>query len=105
MFQIKSPELSMDTTQFPLEFQEENCVYPRAIAPPSEYTGKRGKYERECNSIGWTLAWMNPHIRGNRGLIQRAVDSWRNTRDDRALHSRKVRRDEISSTSGSESSR
>ncbi|CEP21183.1 unnamed protein product [Cyberlindnera jadinii] len=93
-FEIKCPIEPMNSNNFPTEFLVDNCVYPRAMAPPHVYTGKRGKYEHECNTIGWTLAWMNPKLRKHRGLIQRAVDSWRNTRRDTSLHSRKVRREE-----------
>jgi hypothetical protein len=74
------------------EFKSDNCIYPRAAVPPEEYTGNRQKYETECNCIGWCLAYLNPALRRQRGLIQRAVDSWRNTNADPAFRSRRVRR-------------
>jgi hypothetical protein len=49
-------------------------------------------YETECNTVGWALAELNPCLRGKRGLIQRAVDSWRNSNQDPRLRSRRVRR-------------
>lgn len=75
------------------KFLRENCVYPGAMCPPEEYQGKRGNYERECNIIGWKLSALNPEISGRRGLIQRAVDSWRNTRSDVQIRSRRVRKE------------
>jgi hypothetical protein len=42
--------------------------------------------------VGWALAQLNPCLRGKRGLIQRAVDSWRNSNQDPRLRSRRVRR-------------
>jgi hypothetical protein len=93
IFVVKYPFQGVDTQTLPEDFLRTNCVYPRAMAPPHEYSGKRGKYERDCNIIGWTLAWFNPKIRGHRGIIQRAVDSWRNTRPDKTMRSRKARRE------------
>ncbi|OLL23715.1 hypothetical protein NEOLI_005393, partial [Neolecta irregularis DAH-3] len=72
------------------DFKVENCIYPRAHCAPEEYNGNRHGYETECNKIGWQLAWLNPCLRGKRGLIQRAVDSWRNR--DPKLRSRRVKR-------------
>lgn len=74
------------------EFKRINCIYPRATVPPSEYKGNRQKYETECNYIGWCLAALNPILQGQRGLIQRAVDSWRNTNANLSMRSRRVRR-------------
>ncbi|KAI8337938.1 hypothetical protein BC941DRAFT_28737 [Chlamydoabsidia padenii] len=59
-------------------FQLDNCVYPRANVPQEKYQGNRWDYETQCNVLGWKLAWMNPDLVGKRGLIQRAVDSYRN---------------------------
>ena len=73
-------------------FKEENCVYPRACGPKESYRGNRLVYETECNTVGWALAELNPCLRGKRGLIQRAVDSWRNSNSDSKLRSRRVRR-------------
>jgi len=74
------------------EFRTENCVYPRACCGKDQYRGNRLVYETECNTVGWALAELNPCLRGKRGLIQRAVDSWRNSNQDPRLRSRRVRR-------------
>ncbi|KAL2062500.1 hypothetical protein VTL71DRAFT_6766 [Oculimacula yallundae] len=74
------------------EFKTENCVYPRACCSKDQYRGNRLVYENECNTVGWALAELNPCLRGKRGLIQRAVDSWRNSNQDPRLRSRRVRR-------------
>jgi hypothetical protein len=74
------------------EFKTENCVYPRACCSKDQYRGNRLIYESECNTVGWALAELNPCLRGKRGLIQRAVDSWRNSNQDPRLRSRRVRR-------------
>ncbi|KAJ5191299.1 uncharacterized protein N7498_010284 [Penicillium cinerascens] len=74
------------------EFKTENCVYPRACCSKDQYRGNRLVYETECNAVGWALAELNPALRGKRGLIQRAVDSWRNSNQDPRLRSRRVRR-------------
>lgn len=61
------------------DFKSANCVYPRANISREEYHGNRWAYENECNQLGWKLAWLNvEEIAGKRGLIQRAVDSYRN---------------------------
>lgn len=73
-------------------FKTENCVYPRACCSKDQYKGNRLVYETECNAVGWALAQLNPALRGKRGLIQRAVDSWRNSNQDPRLRSRRVRR-------------
>ncbi|KAF2745519.1 hypothetical protein M011DRAFT_406582 [Sporormia fimetaria CBS 119925] len=73
-------------------FKTDNCVYPRACCPKDQYKGNRLAYETECNTVGWALAELNPCLRGKRGLIQRAVDSWRNSNQDPRLRSRRVRR-------------
>ncbi|KAJ5913347.1 hypothetical protein N7504_002230 [Penicillium tannophilum] len=74
------------------DFKTENCVYPRACCNKDQYRGNRLVYETECNAVGWALAELNPALRGKRGLIQRAVDSWRNSNQDPRLRSRRVRR-------------
>lgn len=74
------------------DFKTENCVYPRACCSKDQYRGNRLVYETECNAVGWALAELNPALRGKRGLIQRAVDSWRNSNQDPRLRSRRVRR-------------
>lgn len=83
---------TIDISYLSNDFKKENCIYPRATVPPSEYTGNRQKYETECNCIGWCLSHLNPALRGQRGLIQRAVDSWRNTNADPSFRSRRVKR-------------
>lgn len=75
------------------EFLKSNTVYKRAIsADPSVSKGTRHKYEKECNELGWQLSFLNPDLRDSRGLLQRAVDSWRNTRTDVKYRSRRVRK-------------
>lgn len=74
------------------EFKSANCVYPRACCSKEQYKGNRLHYESECNAVGWALAQLNPSLREKRGLIQRAVDSWRNSNQDARLRSRRVRR-------------
>jgi hypothetical protein len=74
------------------DFKTENCVYPRACCSKDQYRGNRLVYETECNAVGWALAELNPALRAKRGLIQRAVDSWRNSNQDPRLRSRRVRR-------------
>ncbi|ORZ25831.1 hypothetical protein BCR42DRAFT_401019 [Absidia repens] len=73
------------------KFKTENCVYPRANLPKDQYKGNRWSYETECNVLGWKLAWLNRvDISGKRGLIQRAVDSYRNRYP--SMRSRRVAR-------------
>lgn len=74
------------------EFKLENCVYPRAYCKEEDYKGNRLVYETECNTVGWALAKLNQILRGKRGLVQRAVDSWRNSNQDPRFRSRRVRR-------------
>ncbi|ORX43096.1 hypothetical protein DM01DRAFT_1340869 [Hesseltinella vesiculosa] len=75
------------------EFKQENCVYPRAHLPRDQYQGNRWAYETECNRLGWKLAYLNKdEIAGKRGLIQRAVDSYRNRYP--SMRSRRVARQE-----------
>ncbi|KAI8381348.1 uncharacterized protein BYT42DRAFT_545250 [Radiomyces spectabilis] len=74
-------------------FKKENCVYPRANLPRETYRGNRWAYETECNILGWKLAWLNKEeLAGKRGLIQRAVDSYRNRYP--SMRSRRVARQE-----------
>lgn len=83
---------TVDTGALSQEFKSENCVYPRACVPKEQYKGNRLNYESDCNQVGWALAELNTCLRGKRGLIQRAVDSWRNSNQDVRLRSRRVRR-------------
>ncbi|QSL66751.1 hypothetical protein MERGE_001137 [Pneumocystis wakefieldiae] len=89
-YTIRGDVETVDLDTLSEEFKQQNCIYPRARVPPEQYTGTRHRYETECNSIGWALAKLNPCLRNKRGLIQRAVDSWRNK--EPSLRSRRVRR-------------
>lgn len=91
-YTIRCDVESIDVSTLTQEFKTENCVYPRACCPKEQYKGNRLHYESECNTVGWALAQLNPCLRGKRGLIQRAVDSWRNSNQDPRLRSRRVRR-------------
>jgi hypothetical protein len=91
-YTIRCDVESVDVNTLSQEFKTENCVYPRACCPKDQYKGNRLHYESECNTVGWALAQLNPPLRGKRGLIQRAVDSWRNSNQDPRLRSRRVRR-------------
>ncbi|KAF8463888.1 hypothetical protein BDZ91DRAFT_660799 [Kalaharituber pfeilii] len=91
-YTIRCDVESVNVDQLSHDFKTENCVYPRACCPKDQYRGNRLVYETECNTVGWALAELNPCLRGKRGLIQRAVDSWRNSNQDPKLRSRRVRR-------------
>ena len=91
-YTIRCDVESVNTDTLSAEFKTENCVYPRACCSKDAYRGNRLQYESECNTVGWALAELNPCLRGKRGLIQRAVDSWRNSNSDPKLRSRRVRR-------------
>lgn len=91
-YTIRCDVESVETNNLAQEFKSENCVYPRACVPRDQYKGNRLNYETDCNQVGWALADLNPCLRGKRGLIQRAVDSWRNSNQDMRLRSRRVRR-------------
>ncbi|KAG4304994.1 hypothetical protein PORY_001669 [Pneumocystis oryctolagi] len=89
-YTIRGDVETVDLDTLSEEFKQQNCIYPRARVPPEQYTGTRHRYETECNSIGWALSKLNPCLRNKRGLIQRAVDSWRNK--EPSLRSRRIRR-------------
>ncbi|OJJ41636.1 hypothetical protein ASPWEDRAFT_278331 [Aspergillus wentii DTO 134E9] len=91
-YTIRCDVESVNVDTLSQEFKTENCVYPRACCSKDQYRGNRLVYETECNAVGWALADLNPALRGKRGLIQRAVDSWRNSNQDPRLRSRRVRR-------------
>lgn len=91
-YTIRCDVESVNVDQLSPDFKNENCVYPRACCGKDQYRGNRLAYETECNTVGWALAELNPCLRGKRGLIQRAVDSWRNSNQDPRLRSRRVRR-------------
>lgn len=91
-YTIRCDVESVNVDNLSPEFKTENCVYPRACCSKDQYRGNRLVYETECNAVGWALADLNHALRGKRGLIQRAVDSWRNSNQDPRLRSRRVRR-------------
>lgn len=91
-YTIRCDVESVNVDTLSQDFKTENCVYPRACCSKDQYRGNRLLYETECNTVGWALADLNPCLRGKRGLIQRAVDSWRNSNRDPKLRSRRVRR-------------
>ncbi|KAJ1556591.1 hypothetical protein HK405_002430, partial [Cladochytrium tenue] len=82
----------VDASQLDLAFRLANCVYPKAVCARSEYTGCRWDYESAVNDAGWRLCWLNPEIRGQRGLIQRAAHCLRNMVPE--LRSRRAARGE-----------
>ena len=91
-YQIRCDVESVVIEELTPEFKTANCVYPGAYSGKEGYKGNRLHYESECNAVGWALAHLNPALREKRGLIQRAVDSWRNSNQDPRLRSRRVRR-------------
>lgn len=91
-YTIRCDVESVNVEELSPEFKSNNCVYPRACCGKDQYKGNRLHYESECNAVGWALAQLNPNLREKRGLIQRAVDSWRNSNQDVRLRSRRVRR-------------
>lgn len=91
-YTIRCDVESVNVEELSQEFKSANCVYPRACCGKDQYKGNRLHYESECNAVGWALAQLNPPLREKRGLIQRAVDSWRNSNQDVRLRSRRVRR-------------
>ena len=97
-YTIRCDVESVNADALEKSFKESNCVYPRAFCEKGKYTGNRLQYETECNTVGWSLAELNPCLREKRGLIQRAVDSWRNSNQDSRLRSRRVRRMNKSNT-------
>ncbi|KAK9763037.1 hypothetical protein K7432_010664 [Basidiobolus ranarum] len=92
-YEIRTDVERIDLEELEHKFKQDNCVYPRAFCSKEEYKGNRWSYETECNQLGWKLAYLNPdQIGGKRGLIQRAVDSYRNRYP--GLRSRRVTRQE-----------
>ncbi|KAK9477940.1 hypothetical protein V1514DRAFT_94186 [Lipomyces japonicus] len=83
---------SVNVQSLSVHYRNHNCIYPGANMPRHQYTGNRYEYENECNKIGWALAHLNPSLRGRKGLLQRAVDSWRNSSENPKLRSRQTRR-------------
>ncbi|KAG7403733.1 hypothetical protein Forpe1208_v016142 [Fusarium oxysporum f. sp. rapae] len=83
---------SVNSDELSPQFKQENCIYPQACCPKSQYKGNRWVYETNCNRVGWALAKLNPYLQGRRGLIQQAVNSWHNSNVNPKLRSRKARR-------------
>lgn len=86
---------SITLDEIPEDFKSDNCVYPTAMLPREAYLGNRYDYEVSVNELAWKLTWLNaPILSGKRGLIQRAVDSYRNrlpeTRSRRVLRQEKL---------------
>jgi len=90
-YTIRCDVESVNQEKLSAEFKTKNCLHPQACCPKEQYRGRRLQYETDCNTVGWALAWLNPPLRGNRGLIQRAVDNWRNSNQDRRFWSHRVR--------------
>lgn len=69
---------SVDILKLSEKFKADNVIYPRANIPKEHYTGNRWQYETECNKLAWQFVSLN-HVLlyGKKGLIQRAVDSYR----------------------------
>lgn len=92
-YKIRTDIDTIDLDELNEQFKNENCVYPRAYTTQEQYQGNRWTYETECNNLGWKLAALNTaEIGAKRGLIQRAVDSYRNRYPQ--LRSRRVARQE-----------
>ncbi|KAI9323260.1 hypothetical protein BX666DRAFT_1873326 [Dichotomocladium elegans] len=84
---------SCSSDDIPADFRMVNAIYPRANVDKEEYDGNRWEYETSCNQLGWKLCWLNQdQLCGRRGLIQRAVDSYRNRHAE--MRSRRVTRQE-----------
>ncbi|KAJ3296376.1 hypothetical protein HDU79_006855 [Rhizoclosmatium sp. JEL0117] len=91
-FEIRTDIDALDENDMDPEWKAANCVYAGATVPKAAYKGNRYNYETSVNTIGWKLCHINPELCGKKGLIQRAVDSFRNRFDE--LRSRRVLRQE-----------
>ncbi|CEG67147.1 hypothetical protein RMATCC62417_03615 [Rhizopus microsporus] len=92
-YTIRTDVESVNMDDVPEDFRGQNAIYPRANVPREEYDGNRWEYETTCNRLGWQLCWLNKsQLSGRRGLIQRAVDSYRNRHAE--MRSRRVTRQE-----------
>ncbi|KAM0677148.1 hypothetical protein BDAP_002311 [Binucleata daphniae] len=77
-FAVRFDLESIDITKLNDKFKHENCVYERAICEKEKYDGNRWDYETDCNRFAWQFVSLNPVLLyGKKGLIQRAVDSYR----------------------------
>lgn len=78
-FSIKFDIDSVDIEKMTDKFKIENSIYPKANVDPEKYVGNRWEYETEVNKLAWKLTALNPSLLyGRKGIIQRAVDSFRN---------------------------
>ncbi|KAI5191296.1 hypothetical protein NEMIN01_1455 [Nematocida minor] len=88
-FSIKYDIENVDTDKMTDKFKMDNSVYPRANVLPDRYLGNRWEYETEVNKLAWKLTALNPTLLyGKKGIVQRAVDSFRNLH--RSTSSRRV---------------
>ncbi|KAH3685234.1 hypothetical protein WICPIJ_003778 [Wickerhamomyces pijperi] len=61
-------------------YKDSHLYYPKAHVPVEQYTGRRYAKENEFNSYVWMISLLNWEILGwNKGLLENAVNSWRNT--------------------------
>lgn len=72
------------------EFKRESCIYPQSFCSKDQYRGNLLDYETEWDTLGWALAKLNLCLHGKGGLIQRAVDSWRDINQDQVHQIPKV---------------
>lgn len=88
-FSIKYDIENVDTDKMTEKFKMDNSVYPRANVQQERYLGNRWEYETEVNRLAWKLTALNPTLLyGKKGIVQRAVDSFRNLH--RSTSSRRV---------------
>jgi hypothetical protein len=91
-FFLKCDLENVDTSELSGEFKARNCIYPGANVPHEMYMGDRWEYETECNRLAWQFVFLNPVLLyRKKGLIQRAVDSYRGLNSQRALQERNKR--------------
>jgi hypothetical protein len=92
-YTVRTDVQSVNLSDISIDFRAQNAIYPRANVSKEEYDGNRWEYETSCNRLGWELCWLNKNqLCGRRGLIQRAVDSYRNRHAE--MRSRRVTRQE-----------
>lgn len=90
LYRIRCDTGTVDLTLLAADFKLRNSVYPSVLKDGA--SNRRMAYMRECNNDAWALVMLNPELDGQRGLIQRAVDSLRNSSNNPKRHSRRVRR-------------
>jgi hypothetical protein len=92
-YTVRTDVENVQLQDIPMGFRVQNAIYPRANVARHEYDGNRWEYETSCNKLGWELCWLNQEqLCSRRGLIQRAVDSYRNRHAE--MRSRRVTRQE-----------